>query len=327
MRTTKSRTSRIGSVLDAISRSRATLASAPVANINLGSDRMRIPVYDADLSTPSGQIRLQLGDVVNLSGGLHIADLVNESRARCIPLSIRDVSYQTTGGKEVKFQVFDRCTSISPCIEQRLVVERRGETGLKEFFASKVARREISGTGNTTTRTNNMKNTINGITLPTNPYDAKAWQEIHSGGSKDEIAGRIAAAFKGDKKVHRADPANALKYMDDKSENNYQSEMKEAGLAVNIGKAHKAVSLDAPAGDPSVPKAAPVVTLAPEGPAKAFGAAPAKPAVKVGPVVKPLTGNPVKKSAKSAAAKALAFVGKTGKPGPYDSKPAPKVKK
>ena len=321
----KSRTSRIGSVLDAISRSASTLASAPVANINLGSDRMRIPVYDADLSTPSGQIRLSLGDVVNLSGGPHIVDLANESRARCIPLCIRDVSYQTTGGKEVKFQVFDRCTSISPCIEQRLVVERRGEAGLKEFFASKVARREIGGTtGNTTTRTNNMsKQTINGIKLPTNPYDAKAWQEIHSGGSKDEIAGRIAAAFKGDKKVHRADPANALKYMDEKSSNNYQSEMTEAGLAVNIGKAHKAVGLDAPAGAPSVPKAAPVVTLAPEGPAKASGSPTAKPAVKVGTVVKPLTGNPVKKS---AAAKALAFVGK-GKPGPYDSKPAPKVKK
>lgn len=102
-----------------------------------------------------------------------------------------------------------------------------------------------------------------------------------------------------------------MKYLDEKSDNNYQSEMKAAGLSVNIGKPFKAVKVDEPTAEapkgaanpaPSVAAGAPGPKPATSGGKKGGGAAPVK------------SGG--KAAAKGAAGKALGKVtgGKDSKP-------------
>jgi len=44
-----------------------------------------ISIHEHDSWTPAGQIALAVGDVVKIDGGLFIADMVSDSRCRCIP--------------------------------------------------------------------------------------------------------------------------------------------------------------------------------------------------------------------------------------------------
>lgn len=99
-------------------------------------------------ATPAGQTALAVGDVIKIGEGEFIVDMVNDCRARCLPTATRSVMYETTGGKTVEFSTTGKSISISPNIELACIVSRKGEKGLKEFFAAKVARREVVNMAN-----------------------------------------------------------------------------------------------------------------------------------------------------------------------------------
>lgn len=58
--------------------------------------------------------RLRVGDVVELNGLEHVIDYLNECRARAIPLSRKQVKYETVAGKKVEFETDHSGLNISP---------------------------------------------------------------------------------------------------------------------------------------------------------------------------------------------------------------------
>lgn len=57
---------------------------------------------------------LRVGDVVELNGIEYVIDYLNECRARAIPLSRKQVRYETVEGKTVAFEADHSGTNISP---------------------------------------------------------------------------------------------------------------------------------------------------------------------------------------------------------------------
>jgi len=58
--------------------------------------------------------RLQVGDVIELSGIEYVIDYLNDCRARAIPLTRKQVSYKTVEGKQVVFTTDYSGQNISP---------------------------------------------------------------------------------------------------------------------------------------------------------------------------------------------------------------------
>lgn len=58
--------------------------------------------------------RLRLGDVIELCGIEYVIDYINDCRARAIPLSRKQVSYETVAGKKVEFETDHSGKNISP---------------------------------------------------------------------------------------------------------------------------------------------------------------------------------------------------------------------
>lgn len=71
------------------------------------------------------QIWLQPGDVVRLQEGEHVVDLVNDCRARCVPLGLRTVQVTPKLGDPRTFRArASGYASIAPRVEQSFVVRR-----------------------------------------------------------------------------------------------------------------------------------------------------------------------------------------------------------
>lgn len=90
---------------------------------------------------PCGMIRLRVGDVLKRAGVNWIVDMVNECRARLLPMTMRKVELQNSRtGEKVSFErLYQRYDSISNCIEPSSVVCRLGEDGLQQFLKAKVS--------------------------------------------------------------------------------------------------------------------------------------------------------------------------------------------
>jgi len=58
--------------------------------------------------------RLRVGDVIELDGIEYVIDYLNECRARAIPLTRKQVSYETVSGKKVEFETDHAGKNISP---------------------------------------------------------------------------------------------------------------------------------------------------------------------------------------------------------------------
>lgn len=102
------------------------------------------PPQQQPLPTPShrfatvheGPARLRKGDVINLFRQKHIVIMVNQSRALCVPMSRRAVSYETVLGQKVEFTKADNGTAISPNAEVD-ILERGGQAALDAFMHPK----------------------------------------------------------------------------------------------------------------------------------------------------------------------------------------------
>lgn len=58
--------------------------------------------------------RLRVGDVILLDSRRHVIEMVNESRARAVPVLRKRVDYETVAGKRVKFDTTYASQNISP---------------------------------------------------------------------------------------------------------------------------------------------------------------------------------------------------------------------
>jgi hypothetical protein len=76
--------------------------------------------------------RLKVGDVVALYGREFVVDYVNTCRARCIPLSKKQVSYTTVSGKTVEFESEEAGKNISPNSDIP-ILKRLGPSWRKKF--------------------------------------------------------------------------------------------------------------------------------------------------------------------------------------------------
>lgn len=76
--------------------------------------------------------RLRVGDVFLLEGQRHVAVMVSECRARCIPLAKKRVDYETVSGKRVKFDTEYAAANISPNSEVK-ILERLGPDWRKKI--------------------------------------------------------------------------------------------------------------------------------------------------------------------------------------------------
>jgi hypothetical protein len=94
-----------------------------------------------------GHIALAVGDVVLLDGGEHMVEMVNDCRARCVPMEKKNVKFtDSKTGDTVGFDRRGNTKSICPNLPRNLVLEHRGTAGLKEFQASKKAQaKEVAG--------------------------------------------------------------------------------------------------------------------------------------------------------------------------------------
>lgn len=92
---------------------------------------------DLTYNTVPGMVRLLEGDVVQLDGGPHIVTRSNQSGATVQPLQKKHVERETLGGKKVEFWAKQRVQHISGCVPKYLILERRGDAGLREFLDSK----------------------------------------------------------------------------------------------------------------------------------------------------------------------------------------------
>ncbi len=140
-------------------------------------------------------MRAEIGDVIKLYDGLHIVDMVNESRARCIPMTIQSVTFTTTAEREVKFNVFGNYVSVSPNLEPEAIIEHRGQAGLTEFLKSKATRfeeKQKETRSRDERKPMKSKKMLNGVPLPNYVYYEVIWEECYKGGTAQEIAERSA---------------------------------------------------------------------------------------------------------------------------------------
>ena len=167
--------------------------------------------------------RLRVGDVILLEGEKHFCEMVNDSRARCVPMHVQSVSYTTTGGKAVTFNTFARSSNISPDAEVE-ILEQLGEQGMKEFFASKVARRGSTEQSGDTKENNMAKSKTAAAKKPTdgypsNEYDRFMWECLEAGGTKEQITAKIvkhwtdAPGLSAPTREYRTNPKNAEKWL------------------------------------------------------------------------------------------------------------------
>lgn len=65
--------------------------------------------------------RLRVGDVILLDSRRHVVEMVNECRARAVPVAKKRVDYETVAGKRVKFDTNFSSQNISPNSECKIV--------------------------------------------------------------------------------------------------------------------------------------------------------------------------------------------------------------
>lgn len=157
-----------------------------------------------DFNTLPGHLRLKPGDVVNVHSGLWMTTRANESGARVVSFDRKEktITKRVTGeSKTIKARAAEM--TITTQLEKALVIERRGETGLKEFLAAKQAsRRESSEDGGEETNNeesinDNMK--TNGATSARGGLAASV--AARKSGSKGK--GKAKAKVEGEKSFGR----------------------------------------------------------------------------------------------------------------------------
>jgi hypothetical protein len=84
-----------------------------------------------DFETPTGQVRLEPGDVVQLDGGTVVVLMVNGSGARVRSMANKTVKIRTRFDKEAEFVQPNRAFTISKHIERSLVVGKATEQQMK----------------------------------------------------------------------------------------------------------------------------------------------------------------------------------------------------
>ncbi len=75
--------------------------------------------------------------MVNVQGQPHIVVLVNDCRARVVPLKRVERTITPTNGEPVKISAAGAESNICPMLDWHLVLERRGQQGYQDFLASK----------------------------------------------------------------------------------------------------------------------------------------------------------------------------------------------
>lgn len=65
--------------------------------------------------------RLRVGDVILLDARRHVIEMVNECRAKAVPVAKKRVDYETVAGKRVKFDTSYASQNISPNSECKIV--------------------------------------------------------------------------------------------------------------------------------------------------------------------------------------------------------------
>lgn len=65
--------------------------------------------------------RLRVGDVILLDSRKHVVEMVNECRARAVPVARKRVDYETVAGKRVKFDTSYASQNISPNSECKIL--------------------------------------------------------------------------------------------------------------------------------------------------------------------------------------------------------------
>ena len=97
------------------------------------------PIPDSGYDmTPAGQVRLEVGDVLELRGALHICTRSVESCAVMEPLAktkrtVVDQVFKT----EATFETYGTKQRISQCVDRGLILERRGQAGVDEYLGLK----------------------------------------------------------------------------------------------------------------------------------------------------------------------------------------------
>ena len=97
------------------------------------------PIPDSGYDmTPAGQVRLEVGDVLKLQGGLHICTRSHESAAVMEPIqkTTRTVRDQVMG-TESTFETYGTKHRVSQTTEPSMIVERRGQAGADEYLGLK----------------------------------------------------------------------------------------------------------------------------------------------------------------------------------------------
>ena len=97
------------------------------------------PIPDSGYDmTPAGMVRIQVGDVLRMHGGLHICTRSVESCAVMEPLgkTKRTVRDQVMG-TESTFETYGTKQRISQTTEPGMIVERRGQAGVDKYLGLK----------------------------------------------------------------------------------------------------------------------------------------------------------------------------------------------
>lgn len=98
-----------------------------------------------DYAAPAGMVSVKPGDVLMVRGQRAIAVMVNDCRARMEPLDRQHNKVKTRFGQEVEFDSPGRTSD--RCVHAELgdILERRGESGVREFLAARNAGRRKVG--------------------------------------------------------------------------------------------------------------------------------------------------------------------------------------
>src|ERR1039458_2433140 len=86
-------------------------------------------------------VGLKLGDVIDSMGQRCIVEMVNDCRARVVPLDKVHVVNETRFGKAFEFDAPGKPGNVCVHVEPGMILERRGKVGLDEFLATRKARR------------------------------------------------------------------------------------------------------------------------------------------------------------------------------------------
>ncbi len=90
-------------------------------------------MLDTRLTLPLFEPTIRVGDVIVLDGIEQMVVLVNETRAKCVPVSRRHTQFTTVGGKSIEFYSLEDGTNISPCSTLPRLA-RLGIEGLNRFL-------------------------------------------------------------------------------------------------------------------------------------------------------------------------------------------------